>query len=242
MKALKLIGITFLVVGIVMLTGGIFFYAHTSRWIQNSLKTTGTVVDFERSLSDSRSSSIRWAYRPLVQFQTAAGEQFRFTSSLGSNQPVYQTGQSVPVIYDAGNPGRAEIDSFFAIWMGVIILAGLGAVLTVAGLGTLGVRRYFNQKRDWLIANGLRLETLYKKTVLDTYITKDGRHPYRIFTEWTDPQAGQTYGFKSKSIWFDPSGYLTGQPVIVYANPRNLRKHLMDISFLPQEEETQNKK
>ncbi len=145
------------------------------------------------------------------------------------------------VIYDSRNPGRAEIDSFFTIWMGVIILAGLGVVLTVAGLGTLGVRRHFSQKRDWLISNGLRLETVYKETVLDTCITKDGRHPYRIFTEWTDPQTGQTYGFKSKGIWFDPSSYLTGQPVIVYADPRNPRKHLMDISFLPQEEETQNK-
>ncbi len=233
MKALKLIGITFLIIGMGMLSGGIFFYAHTAQWVRNSVKTTGTVVDFERSLSDSRSPSIRWSYRPLIQFQTETGEQFRFASSLGSNQPQYRIGQSVPVIYDTGNPVRAAIDSFFAVWMGVIVLAGLGAFLTASGSGILGVRQYFNQKWDWLTANGLRLETVYKETVLDTGIAKDGRHPYRIFTEWIDPQTSQTYGFKSKRIWFDPSSYFTGQPVIVYADPRNLRKHLMDISFLP---------
>jgi hypothetical protein len=234
MKALKLIGITLLVVGIGMLAGGIFFYIHTSQWIQNSVKTMGMVVDFERSLSNNRSFGIRWSYRPLVQFHTATGEQIRFTSNLGSNQPPYQTGQNVRVIYDAGNPGRAEIDSFFAVWMGVIVLTGLGMVFTAVSLGILGFRQYFQQKRDWLTTNGLRLETVFKETVLDAGITKDGRHPYRIFTEWTNPQTGQTYGFRSKSIWFDPSSYFTGQPVIVYADPRNLRKHLMDISFLPE--------
>ncbi len=60
MKVFKLIGIIFLVVGITMLSGGIFYYNHTSRWVQNLVKTVGTVVDFERSTSDSRSQGVRW--------------------------------------------------------------------------------------------------------------------------------------------------------------------------------------
>ena len=52
-----------------------------------------------------------------------------FRSGNGSNPPLYEVGEKVPVLYLPGRPGAAVIDTFIELWLGPVIYTGLGLLL-----------------------------------------------------------------------------------------------------------------
>ena len=67
----------------------------------------------------------------------------------------------------------------------------------------------------------------------------NGRHPYRIICEWSNPLDNKKYIFKSKNIWINPEDIIIERDIQqfpVYINRDNMKKYVVDIDILENNE------
>lgn len=134
--ALIPIGIICGIIGIGMLISNIALVA-------NGVKTIGTVVDIETKVrtdeaytdedGDYHPAETHTSYYPIVEFSTAGGEKVRYTGTFGSSfRPA--VGGERAVIYDKGNPSKAQDDSASNLWYLPIGLILFGLLALGAGI------------------------------------------------------------------------------------------------------------
>jgi hypothetical protein len=101
--------------------------------------TRGTVVG-ARTFKSGRST----VYRAVVRFKTPAGEGellSRWGTSDEGFARAYRVGQTLRVVYDPADPGRARIDSFGELWAPALAPLVPGLALLVASIGMLASSR-----------------------------------------------------------------------------------------------------
>lgn len=92
----------------------------------------GTVVELVRSGSGRISQPGGEALAPRVRFVVDAVEH-EFVSPFGSFSPAFAVGQSVRVLFDPADPGRAEVDARGQLWGPVMVSGVLGLLLSTLG-------------------------------------------------------------------------------------------------------------
>jgi len=229
MRAIAIVKYVFTVIGIAMLVGAFFLYRNTSVFLEEAISANGTVVD----LVESRSSDST-TYRPKVRFTTQNGKEVEFTSSTGSSPPSYSRGETVVVRYRASEPERARIDGFFSLWGGAIILGGMGGVFFLIGGGILLATSRAGRKDEDLKEHGTPVQTKFQSVELNEAYSVNGRHPFRVTTQWQNPSTSKVHVFQSRNLWFDPSEFVKDRPITVYIDSGNPKKYYVDLSFLPQ--------
>jgi hypothetical protein len=230
MKILKLISAVFSTIGVGMLVGSFFIFSNTTSFIGRAAEAEGRVIELERSRSSSRSSA---TYRPVVEFTTATGRRIEFTSSVGSSPPSHRVGEPVKVLYNPADPQGARIKSFFQLWFAFLLVFFLGLVFAAIGLTMIFVRGRGKKRAEWLQLHGRRMKTAFTGVELNGSVRVNGRSPYQIVSQASDPASNTVRVFRSESIWFDPSEYIKGETIDVLVDPHDPRKYIMDISFLP---------
>jgi len=210
-------------VGLLFLLALAVVASNTARFTARASKARGTVVDLVTGRG----------YHPVIKFTTQDKRQVTFVSSIGSSPPRFKKGHKVRVIYDPRRPSRARINSGFAIWLPAVLLA-LGTV-AFGGSGTVMVLAALRRLRmnEWLRKFGRPIGTEYQAVTVDRTVSLNGRHPYRIVTQWRNPATGVYYSFLSPNIWFDPEPYAAGRNIVVRIDPAKPKRYLMDIEFLP---------
>jgi hypothetical protein len=123
------VGLLFFAIGIGVLIGGIVAIVKRRRQIANSLSATGVVSAFATEMG--RRGNL---YYPLVRFKVASGQPMSFQSGVGSSPAGYSVGQQVKVLYDAGNPQQAEIDSMSSQWFVPGCMITMGVMFTIVGV------------------------------------------------------------------------------------------------------------
>ena len=96
------------------------------KFIANGENAEGIIMQMKKG------PGILGKYHPLVRFQTRDGETVEFTPGNGSNPPIYEINDHVPVIYNPDYPNFAVINTFNEIWLGPIIYAGLGLLFLMS--------------------------------------------------------------------------------------------------------------
>jgi len=217
--------------GFVFMAGGSYSFFHTRQFLRTAVRVPGTVVQNIWEESGGRSRSMV-AY-PQVRFVKSDGEVVVFQSNSGASPPSYQPNDTVGVVYDPGDPHHASIDSFGSLW-------GLSLGFTLMGLGFCVPQLIFTvrqragaRKEDWLQQNGRRVQADLMEVALNTSLTVNGVHPYRIVCQWLDPVTNQMHVFHSANIYYDPSKYLPGKTLEVLLDPDNPRRYAVETSFLP---------
>ena len=228
MKTIAIIKYVFAAIGIAMLAGALYWVQNIRTFLAQAGSAQGTVIDLVRS---SSSSSGTWA--PVVRFVTAKGEKIEFTSSTGSNPPSYSQGESVEILYDPGKPRDARINGFVALWLGPMIVGGIGSVFFLIGGGIVLASVLQGRKEEYLKQNGTRILTTFQSVELNTSLSVNGRHPFRVFTQWTNPTTSEIHVFESDNLWFDPSPHINNRSITVFIEPGNPKKYYVDLSFLP---------
>lgn len=117
-------------VGVVCLAAAVIIYISTSRFLALAQHAQGKVIEYRRDVDEDNGV----VYFPIVEF-SAGNELYTFESGTGSSSRPYQKGDAVAVLYHPDNPEKAEIESFWAQWLGVMICGLIGIVfigLTVA--------------------------------------------------------------------------------------------------------------
>jgi hypothetical protein len=127
-----ILGLLFLVVGGALSALAAKRFADRRAFLRRSEVATGEVI----ALVESRESEDH-TVRPRVRFQTAHGSRVTFESEAASNPASYDVGAAVRVRYRRDQPQEAEIESFGSLWGSVAVVAVLGAVFLLVGLGVL---------------------------------------------------------------------------------------------------------
>ncbi len=228
MRTLAIFKFVFTGTGAVMLAVALVLAVRTSAFIGGATTAQGTVIDLVASRSDN---STTW--RPVVRFAAADGRPIQFEAGFSSNPPMYSRGEKVEVLYSATNPRNASIKSFVGLWIGPLIVGGLGAVFFTAGAAVWLVPVFRARRDAQLRVQGTPIQTKLQGVERNTRVALDGVSPYRIATQWQDPATGEVHVFRSEDVWFDPSDYVKGRPITVYVDPANPRRYWVDTSFLP---------
>lgn len=230
---LRVVQVTFLIIGFGMLVGALFWLVRQRSFVASARHAQGTVVDLEQHRSSSSSNgSSGTTYAPVVTFATPDGQTHTFVSNSSSNPPSYSRGESVSVLYDQSKPESGTIDGWFSLWGGITIVGALGAIFTLIGGGMMLVRLRGSKRRE-LVKTGRRVEATFQSVQMNTSLSVNGSHPFQIHCQWLDPQTSQVHVFTSENLWYDPSEFIHDKSFQVYQEPGNPKHYYMDISSLP---------
>jgi hypothetical protein len=122
--------------GAVCVVLGLRAYAETQAFVARARAAEGTVTGFERREAgtgfDERANT-RYA---RIAYVTAAGEEVVVRGPAADGLVRLETGQTVRVLYDPGDPHAARVDTFLGLWFGATALLGLGAAFILLPLLT----------------------------------------------------------------------------------------------------------
>jgi hypothetical protein len=223
----------FVAVGLGLVVGGAVWAVLTIRFVEKAERVTGTVVDISRE-RDSEGSVF---FHPVVRF-TVDQRTITFRSSSGSGNPPV-IGDSVDVLYDPDDPQDAKLAGFVDLWLGPLVLGGIGVVaLTVALVALRRTRKLSTEDATWLRTHGLRLEGASPRVVRNETIEAQGDSPFRVEVDVHDTVSNEVRVLTSENIWFDPTPHLEGRQALdVYVDPGRPDRYLVDVSFLPRRAE-----
>lgn len=233
MKTLAIVKYGFTLIGIGMLLGAFSLYKNTTSFLEEAARAEGTVVDLVRSRSSSSSSDSSPTYKPEVTFVTETGETVQFVSSMGSNPPSYSIGEQVTVFYLPHRPQEAQLNGYFSLWGVATIFAGLGSVFALVG-GGLIVFPVLKRRKDQLLRkDGTPIDTQFQGVEPNRSISVNGRHPFRVITQWQNPTTSEIHLFQSNNLWWDPTHHIDRESITVFIEKNNPKKYFADLSFLP---------
>lgn len=209
----------FLLIGIGLLGGAGYFYLDTREFVASARLAPGTVVAL-------RSGA------PEVRFRAQDGREIQFTSRVSNKPPSYRIGETVEVLYRPDHPENAEINALLTLWLGVIILGGLGSGFSVVGAAL--VFGWGRKAADpGLKLTGLSIQTDFQGVERDMSYRESARRPFLIVTQWKNPATGEIHLFQSDPLWYDPTAHIRTGKITVYIERGNPGKYYMDVSFLP---------
>jgi hypothetical protein len=227
MKTLATIKYVFTVVGALMLALAVVFYTHTRSFLAHAAHAEGTVIRLQPVRSNDGTT-----YRPIVRFEYR-GRQIEFASNSSSNPPAFSEGQRVPVAYLESDPYSAKIETFFSLYGASVVLTGMGSVFFLIGAGIIFIQVKTQRTDENLLHEGMPIATDYQSVAINNSLAINGRHPFRLLTQWQDPATSQVHVFESHNLWFDPAQYIKQKEITVYLDRTNPNKYYMDLSFLP---------
>lgn len=231
MKKFRKFAIAFLAIGALFLIIALLLWNKTRSFLAHAQQTTGTVVEL-LEVRDKDDGSSTW--KPVVRFTSRDGSDITFAASFSSKPAPYDVGESVEVLYLPDDPNEARIKGFASLWLGTAILGGMGLVFAGICAGILLGTRAGEKKKHYLMAYGNSIETEVQGVDRNTGIEINGKHPWRVTSQWLDPATDKLRVFHSENLWFDPTKYVTRKQVTVLIDPNNPKRYHMDISFLPE--------
>jgi hypothetical protein len=130
MSTLLLIGLGFVLVSLLPLSGGFLLYRKTARFRKRSIATEGIVCDFQvRETSEGDE-----VYHPIFRYRARNGHEYTICSDTGTDPPGFKKGQSVGIFYNPDNPADARIDTFAQLWLAPLVLGALGVLFCLVGV------------------------------------------------------------------------------------------------------------
>ena len=143
-RQLHIVAPLFFTVGLILSGLSVHFAMDQNRFMEIAISGEGEVVENVR-----RGSGDDTSYYPEVLFRIGEGEsarEIRFRHSSGTNPPLYDVGEIVPVLYDPWDPYEAQIDQGVWNWTMPAIMGLMGILFAFAGFSLIKkwmkVRRY----------------------------------------------------------------------------------------------------
>lgn len=211
-----IVGTVFVAIGIILF-GSVFDYT-------NKIETTGIITRI--SLSGSSENDSNKVYVSYV----AEGNEYESTLS-GYSSSFYE-GKEIKIYYDKDNPNKIGMKSLDLLFL---IFPGLGLISLIIGVTGISAKSRGKKSEKRLKENGELIYADYVETIINTSYSVNGRHPYKIICEWTNPVDSEEYTFKSKNIWSNPEDIVEERNIKqfpVYIDKNNKKKYFVDIDIL----------
>jgi hypothetical protein len=130
--AVRIVGLAarlLLALGMVCLLLGGYLAWQSISFASTAVATTGTVVSyFEHEVDGST------RHRPRVRFTTANGDIYTVAGQMDYSSARIPPGTQIPIQYQAVEPGKIRIATFFDNWLGASVSAGVGLIAMLGGL------------------------------------------------------------------------------------------------------------
>ncbi|RMH68317.1 MAG: DUF3592 domain-containing protein [Gemmatimonadetes bacterium] len=124
-----LAAVIFMMVGIVSVYFGTYFYNDIQSVRKQGLKTEGVLLRYEQR-GTSASNMKDMFVVPIVQFKTRTGETFVVEGKIDNTdvlQSICDGGDRIEVIYDPKNPEHVVINTFAELWFVPLLLWVVGS-------------------------------------------------------------------------------------------------------------------
>jgi hypothetical protein len=132
------------VVGMVLLVVAAGFAVHSWNFARTRVRATATIT--ENVSGFAKEGGV--VYTPRFRFRLPSGELVTVQAAAGSEEIEFPAGETVPVLYRAGDPQGAIIATGWRAYEGAIVFGVLGVVLFDLGLALRVMLR------RWLAAIG----------------------------------------------------------------------------------------
>jgi hypothetical protein len=103
--------------------------------LRGVLRCDGVVTQFDESTQTDQNGPPTVTYAPVFNF-VFDGQTYTIHSKTGSNPPEFSLGQKVPVVFHAGDPRDAQIDTFGQKWGLAVSFAIGGPFVALVGFAT----------------------------------------------------------------------------------------------------------
>ena len=123
-------------------------------------------------------------------------------------------------------------------WLGLLFMQVGGIAFFLIGVS--GLVRSVRYLIRWklLTRSGKKISVRLTRVEVNKNLAANGRHPYRLVSEWVHPDSKVLYVFLSRQLWVDPDPYIPDDRMLdVYVDARDYKRYVMDTSFVPAEKE-----
>ena len=125
-----------IIVGIILIGVGVFFYVSHENLIKKcTVEAEAVVVDMKEEL-DTDSTSSMYIYYPIIEY-TANDKNMKVTMKDGSSNPKYSVGDKLTILYNPDKENEYVIKGESSISIISIVFAGMGLLVTIAGIAAL---------------------------------------------------------------------------------------------------------
>ena len=220
-----LIGIIFLIVGIVLLVIFSIFNIIDNNFKKDAIKTVGIIQDIIYDyVGEDTDIDVIISYQDSKEIKHIA------KSNYYSN--TMRIGDEITVYYKDDNPSKIVVEKNDFVSYIPFILSSLFIILGIV----LIIVPILNQiKGKKLISTGLRLNATINSVDLNTRYQINGRSPYIIRASFTYNNI--IYETKSNNIWYEVGVIIDNKGIKelpVYINTNNPKKNYLDTKELEQ--------
>ena len=140
----RLAGGGFIAMGGLVAIIGLIWLAMTGWFTVRAAKTLGVVIEMERVESSKGGPT----FHPVFTFTDGAGLVHTQRTPFGSSSFTFEPGEKVTVLYDPSAPKNSKIDSFETVWLGPLLVTGIGLLSGGFACFWLALaRRWFRQQQ-----------------------------------------------------------------------------------------------
>lgn len=224
---IKIIGLPFALVGLLLLGLCIFFIYNDSTFDEKYVMVSAEIVDIysHRDSDGDTDHTVYVSYEYEGELYPNVRLNY-YTSSM-------RIGKSVDVYINPDSPAKLHFKAGMVVY---ISLGIMGAMFSAVGFGLLIVAFRGSIKNRLVDREQGELVYATVASMGDANFSVNGARTYRITATWDDPD-GITHDFKSEYLFFDPSGYIKeGEHIRVYVDPKNYKKYYMCAAELQLED------
>lgn len=226
-KVEKMLFSIFVIIGMIMIIGGIFFQINNYKFMNSAESTYATITRIVTSYDSDGDAD----HHVEVRFEVD-GKQYRGTLNEW-NSKMYEGGET-KIYYNPNNPNNFKGNGLS--YVGYIIII-MGLVFSLVGIIPLiiSIKRRSNFKK--LKSHGKKIDAKIDSIDINTSYTVNGRNPYKINCSYTDPYTNKMYFFESENIWFNAEIIIANNNILtlpVYMDSNNSSKYYVDIEILKQ--------
>lgn len=131
----KRLGRNALVIGVLLLTASVYCFIPARQFDSSALHVPGRIVKLERRGSGRNGNEV--SVYPVFTFVDQSGTAHVIHSSQtrawSDRWARYAVGDTVEVLYLAGDPEQARLNDFMAIWGGTALLGAGGLLFMLVG-------------------------------------------------------------------------------------------------------------
>jgi hypothetical protein len=113
----------------VCLVVGAGFAIETAAFIARAQHATATIIRLDEQTADDGTLN----YAPVFTFTASDLKQYTVRSTVASNPPGFDVGESTEILYVPSNPAGARVSSFWRLWFVTFVLWVIGIVHGLIG-------------------------------------------------------------------------------------------------------------
>ena len=159
-----------------------------------------------------------------------------YESELNGYSSSFYEGKEINIYYDKNNPNKIGMKSLDLLFL---MFPGFGLIFFAIGGTGLLIKSKNKKLETSLKEKGDVIYADYVETIVNRSYRVNGRHPYQIICEWSNPLDDKKYIFKSKNIWIKPENIIIERNIKqfpIYINRNNMKKYVLDIDILENNE------